>query len=174
VGESVINFLVYGPGGNIASILGVVISSIGFFLTIQNVLKSKTAAQAAEQAVQRVREDVHRINVVKELSEAISTMREIKRLHRQSSSLDTLLDRYSELRAALVNIRTASQDLSTQHKTYLQNAIVHFSEMEKHVETALTTTKQESLNIPKLNEIVSKQMDNLREILVQIQSDIGA
>ncbi len=173
MGESIINFLVYGPGGNIASILGVIISLIGFFLTIQNVLKSKTAAQAAEEAVQRVREDIQRINAVTELSEAISTMGEIKRLHREKA-WNTLPDRYSDLRAALVNIRTVSQDLSTQHKSHLQNAIVHFSEMEKQVETALTRKKQESLNVPKFNEIVSKQMDNLREIFAQIQSDIGA
>jgi hypothetical protein len=170
--ENIFKFLVYGPGGNIASILGVVISLIGFFLTIQNALKSKTAAQAAEQAVQRVREDVHKMNVVTELSEAISTMGEIKRLHRENA-WSILPDRYSDLRAALVNIRTTSQDLSTQQKSYLQNAIVHFSVMEKQVETFLTS-KQGSLNIPKFNSIVSKQVDNLREILVQIQSDIGA
>jgi hypothetical protein len=172
VGESVINFLVYGPAGNIASILGVVISLIGFFLTIRNVLKSKSAALAAEQAVQRVVEDVHRINVVSELSEAISIMGEIKRLHRENA-WSIMPDRYSHLRAALVDIKTMGQNLSTRHKSSLQSAIVHFAEMEKQVEIALTT-KQEPLDVASLNEIVSKQMDNLREILVQTQNDIGA
>lgn len=170
MGESVINYLFYGPGGNIASVFGVIISLIGFAWTIVGVWKSKNAAQAAEEAVKLVREDVHRISVVTELSKAISTMGEIKRLHRQKA-WNILPDRYSVVRGALINIKTVSQDLSSQHEAFLQSSIVHFSDMENLVETNLK--KKDQLDIPRLNRIVTKQADNLREILAQIEKDIG-
>lgn len=90
--------------GDVASVLAVVITVVGFFVAIYNVTKSKKAALRAEKAVKQVRADLARMNNVAEIASAITGMEEIKRLHRQEA-WDLLLERYSAVRKALIAIR---------------------------------------------------------------------
>jgi len=166
MGETDFNFFefIIDPGGNIASIIGLVITLFGFGFTIRNVLKSK-------QLVLEVRKDIKRVNAVSELSAAISAMDEIKRLHRVDVWI-LLPDRYSALKKLLISIRSANPDLSNDQKTILQNAIQHFTSIEDNIEKAIVT-KQNPSNIAQLNKVVSKQIDNLLRVLVEIQNSIG-
>jgi hypothetical protein len=157
--------------GDIASVLGVLVSLVGFGITIWGVLRSKSAAQKAQEEVARVRETMLRLDTVMQFSEAITIMDEIKRLHRASAWV-MLPDRYSALKRILISIRTLDFDINDDRKTVLQSAIQHFSDIEKKVEKSLAT--QSNLpNVARLNEIVSIQLDKLNEVLASIRQEIG-
>lgn len=131
--DELLKFIMYGPGGNIASAVGVLIAIVGFGLTLRSVWKSKAAAMGAESAVKKIREDIRTIDTVSDLSSAISIMEEIKRLHREKA-WPVLLDRYSSLKRLLIAIRGANPDFSDDFKTALQAAIQHINNIDKQVE----------------------------------------
>jgi hypothetical protein len=157
--------------GDIASVVGVGISIVGFIITIINVRRSKNAAQRAEEAALEVRKAISQADVIMELSVVVTTMEEIKRLHR-ASEWPILLDRYAYLKRTLVSVRSSLMGLSEEYQAFLQSAIQHFSDIERRVERALAA-KGTMPSISALNEIVSKQADNMNEILATIRQDIG-
>lgn len=157
--------------GDIASVVGVFISLVGFAVTIWGVLRSKNAAQKAEEEVSKVRETILNLDTVMGFSEAITIMDEIKRLHR-ATAWAILLDRYSALKRILISIRSANAEMSDDHKTAIQSAIQNFTDIEKKVERVLALQSNPP-NVAKLNEIVSIQLDKLSEVLAAIRQEIG-
>jgi len=154
-----------------ASVLGVIIAIVGFLITIIKIFRLKSTAEAVQDSIRNVREDVLRVNTIAEFSAALSVMDEIKRLHRQQA-WQILPDRYAYLRKALITIKTSYSDLEEEHKIALQGAIQIFSGVEKQVENALAKNLS-SLDVPKLNRLISKQIDSLQEVLIKIQNKIG-
>ncbi len=152
-------------------VIELVLTSVGFTVTIIGVLRAKSAAEQAQKAVADVREDVLRTNMVAEFAAAVAVMEEIKRLHRQEA-LPALLDRYASLRKSLVSIKSANGDMPEHHKIALQGSIQQFSDMEETVEEALAT-EQGLLDPPRFNRIVSQQIDKVQEILAEVRAQIG-
>ena len=69
--------------GDVASLVGVCISLIGFAVTLWNVRRSRTAAQRAEEAARKTRRSIRILESVYDFAAAISMLEEIKRLHRE-------------------------------------------------------------------------------------------
>jgi hypothetical protein len=136
--------------GDIASVVGVLISLIGFGITIWGVLRSKNAAQRAEEAAKDVRQSLLKVDTVMELSAATTIMEEIKRLHRASAWV-VLLDRYSTLRRLLISIKSANPQLADEHLSALQSAVQHFTDIERKVERSITAGNNPP-NVASLNE----------------------
>jgi len=154
-----------------ASVIGVVVSIVGFIATLVNVKRSKNAAQQAKTVADKVRVDMLRANTVGEFASALAEMEEIKTLHRQN--LWALLPQhYSALRKALILIRGSNPDLSDEQRTVLQSAIQYLASIERKVDETISGAGQPP-NVPKLNAIVSKQIDRLHEVLVEIRNKIG-
>lgn len=157
--------------GDLASIVGLLVAIIGFCVTIISVVRSKKAAERAEDAALQVRQDIAHFETVVDFAAALSSIDEIKRLNREGA-WRVLPDRYAALRKALISIRKANPGLSSQHQTHLQSAIQHCSLMEGQVERALEAQSAPP-RFTKLNEILSQQADHLNEILVEIKMKIG-
>jgi ribosomal protein S13 len=157
--------------GDIASVVGVFVSVIGFCITIWGVLRSKSAAQKAKEEVLKVRESISNMDTVMEFSAAVTVMDEIKRLHR-AAAWAILPDRYSALKRLLISIKANNSDLSDEHKTALQSAIQNFTDIEKRVERTLSS-EAEVPSVPALNAIVSTQLDRLFEVLASIRQVQG-
>ncbi len=157
--------------GNILNVIGLLITILGFITAIRTARSAKNAAQKAEIEVIKVREDMGKLRTVADFSSAVTLMEEIKRLHRLGSWED-LPDRYSSLRNLLVTARSGNQKLSDEHKSLIQNALLQFSTMEHKVDRHLIA-KQTKPDVSQLNNIVSKQIDNIRGILVEIQNSVG-
>jgi cell division protein FtsX len=157
--------------GDIASVIGILISLIGFFITIWNVIKSRKAAQKAEEIVQKVREDISKIETIEEFSKAIATIDEIKRLNRDGA-WPILPERYSALRKSLISIKISNPNMPENDKVILSNALRHTSNMEDQIEKFIID-KSLSVDISKFNKIISQQGDRLTEILVSLKGKIG-
>ena len=157
--------------GDWASIVGVLLTVIGFGITIFSVWKSQSAAEKAQEAVQRVREDILRTDAVAEFSTALSIMDEIKRLQRYDA-WPIVPDRYSALRKSLISIKSTCPNMSENHKELVQDAITSLRKIEEKIELE-SKEKEFIIDVAKYNKILSKQLDSLQEILSQIKYEVG-
>ncbi len=164
-------FIVDNNLGDLASLLALLITVVGFFFILKNVLKSKKAAQAAADAAQQVIRNLARTDTVAECSSAISTMDEIKRLHRQGT-WSILPDRYAALIKSLITIKTANPDVTDQYKRQIQSAIQILTGLERTIERSLSTNHPPS-DVPKLTTLVSAQTQKLQQVLSSIRNEIG-
>lgn len=170
--KEITEYIVSNNLGDWASIVGVIIAIVGFIVTIFKIRRLKSTGEKVRDAVKKVREDVLRVKTVAEFTAALSVMDEIKRLHREQA-WQILPDRYAHLRKALITIKTSYSDFEEEHKRALQGAIQIFSGIEKQVENALAKDLGSSLDVPKLNRLVSEKIDSLQEVLIKIQDKIG-
>lgn len=157
--------------GDLASIAGFVVSLIGFTWTIRLAWRSKTAAEMAREEVHSIRQALARSSAIADFAAAITTMNEIKRLHRVAAWA-MLPDRYATLRQLLIAVRSTNPGLSNAHRTTIQNALGHFRVIEQEVERALASN-EEPPRADALNRVVSDQIDALSEILEAIKQDVG-
>jgi hypothetical protein len=108
--------------GSAASVIGLVVTVIGFAVTIHNVLRSKHAAEQTKREVDRVRGELSRRDAIADIATVLTTMEEVKRLHRQQAWA-ILPDRYSSLRRQLISIKASLRNLTDPQKAALQGAI---------------------------------------------------
>ncbi|MBF0509170.1 MAG: hypothetical protein HQK57_09630 [Deltaproteobacteria bacterium] len=157
--------------GDVSSILGLLISLVGFTVTIISVIRSRKAAELAYEAASAMRKSMVHHDSIANCSEAISIMSEIKRLQRVGA-WDILPDRYSVIRGLLVSLKDRTPCLKNDHNGYLQNAIQHFSNLEHKIEGYISQKKRppDEMKI-KINQILSKQIDRLHEIEAAIRQN---
>lgn len=155
--------------GDLASLAGLVVSLAGFGVTIVAVLRSKGAAEAARDATAEVQERLARFDVSTALSETLAVMAETKRLHRLGT-WELLPERYDVVRRGLIRIKASGSSLTDGQRSQIQSAIQHFASMEKQVERFLAAPDRPQPSVPRLNAIVTRQLD----VLTELMSDLRA
>ena len=153
--------------GAISSFAGVIIASIGFSITIYNVIRSKRAANQAAKAANEALQSVRYVDTVHNLSKAISIAEEMKTLNRDKE-WKILLHRLSMFRNTLIEIKGAVTNLTDDHKSCIQDGIAHSRTLSHSIEVALSKNK-EPRNIPRMNKILSRQTDELVNVLVELR-----
>lgn len=153
--------------GGAASIAGLVVSLIGFGITIYAVLKSKSASQRAAEAVDRVRALLTFSAAVADVSAAVTSMQEIKRLHRVRAWA-ILPDRYASLRERLIAIRAANTSIDDAGLIAIRGAEERLADLERRVDKALAEGR-EPARVTKFNEIVAADLDRLHEVLTSLK-----
>ena len=171
--DKVLDYLVRHHWGDIASVMGVVVSAVGFICTLIVVFRSRSAAIQAQAAAETTRDALTGFDTISKISAAIASMNEIKRLHRVNAWA-ILPDRYAAVRQELVLIRSSNPELNPDHRAALQGAIQQFSQLEQAVETTLSYENRNPPRAAKLNAIVSTQVDKLNEILDTLRQRIGS
>lgn len=151
--------------GDLASLVGVAISIIGFVVTVWNVRRSKSAAERAEAAANEARQAMRGYQTLSDLSATIAIMEEIRRLHRLRQ-IDPLLDRYGALRKALIGVRKLAPALTESMEKQLQSAITALIIMEDVVERA--RAEGNSPDFVELNHLLSAEIDSLHEVLIDM------
>lgn len=149
-----------GRWGDIASILGVLLTIVGFTFTIYNVRRSKSAAEAT-------RDSISAYDAIEDLSAATSIMDEIKRLQRLGAWA-VVPDRYSELRRRLITIKESRSTLTSSQRESLMAAIERFAALERRVDRAISMIAPVP-NPAKLNDIVSTQIDEVQIVLLALK-----
>lgn len=155
--------------GDVASVVGLFLTLVGFAFTLYGVTKSRSAAESANSAAKEAKEAILRAETISSFSTAVTSMEEVKRLHR-AKAWEIMPDRYSFLRKSLISILSNDCDLTDEQKILIRSAIVQFRELEAFVESFLTN-KKVSPNSAKLNKVVTAQIDKLDEVLNKIKSE---
>lgn len=155
--------------GDWASVFGVLIAIVGFVITIRNVARSRKSADRAETAATKAAESIRHIDAVQNLSRAVSTIEEIQRLNR-AKEWKVLLDRHLSFRSILIEVKGAASNLASNQKAIIQAGIVHSTRISNKIEVALSKNSDPE-NIPLMNRVLSKQMEKLQAILVEIRTN---
>lgn len=159
-----IDFIIREHLGDISSVTALIISIIGFGIIIYNVIKTRKLSL-------QVRDDILRADTVLDFSSAISFMEEIKLLHRKEA-WEILPERYSSLRKTLISIKESNPDISDEYKKRIQSTISILSNIENEIEQ-INYSKTAPPDVPRLNQIISRQIDRLQPILIEIRNQIG-
>jgi hypothetical protein len=138
-----------GNWGDAASILGVLISLIGFLITIIALIRSKSAARRVGEAVGAVRQQLSLRSVAVDLTALMSDIEEIKLLHR-FGAWDAMPIRYAAIRKRLFLVKGNTPDLTRSQKASIQGVIEQFRLIEETVETALAS-KEAPKDVAALN-----------------------
>ena len=157
--------------GDLASLAGLLVSLVGFFFTLRGVWRAGSAAEAARDAASQTREAIVRSDMIADVSAVIAMMNEVKRFHREDNWSGSL-ERYTEIRQKIISIHGTGSNLIEEHKTFLMSASQKFRDMETQVDKVVAK-KKEPHDAPRLNEIVSEQVDHLNEILVALKRNQG-
>jgi hypothetical protein len=169
--EQLLKYIAEHHWGELANILSLAVSLIGFVATLWNLIRAKRAAQRAEEAVKRMREMLRRSDTIMEVALAIRIMEEVKRLH-WNGEWRALLDRYTSLRTSLIGIRSANPHLKEDQQAILTGAINQFRDIENKVARAIEANTAPP-KVSRLNSIVSSQIDRLAEVLGTIRQEVG-
>lgn len=162
-----LNFLKVHQIGDLAGLVGIAISIIGFIVTIYGVLKAKSAADASKIAAESARDSIRIFDTVIDFTAIIAELEDIKRIHRKPNS-ELLLDRYSSIRKSLITLKTNGGDLSEDHHVKLQIAINDLVGFEKTVEKCENDFTK--INPLRFNAIISRNIDSLLLALLEIKS----
>jgi hypothetical protein len=154
--------------GDVAGVLALLISIVGFIATLWNVWRSRSAADRAAAAAEQTRRLIGRFQIVADLSAAVAIMEELRRLHR-AGNLDILPDRYAALRKILINVRGTTSSLSDRHQAALQTALTTLRSIESQIERC--RTKGLSPDFVKINQLISRDVDDLHPILIELQRE---
>ena len=109
------------------------------------------------------------------LSTAIGSLEEIKRLHREDA-WPVMPDRYSSLRKLLIVIRNSDVSPLDHHRDKVVGSIQQLSIMERQVERFLSfkgTPEEIPLSVSRFNAVISDQEEFLVEIREEIKNSIG-
>jgi hypothetical protein len=153
--------------GDLTGIVGIAISLIGFGLTALGVMRSRRAAERAEEAARAARDSIQLFDTVVDFSAAISILEEIKRAHRHELWV-LLPDRYAAIRKLLISLRTSNVDLSNDQKSAIQSVLVNLHDIERAVERGLQNPS--NLKAAKFNSLLSDDIDNLVTVLAELKA----
>jgi len=149
---------------DIIGITSLSITIIGFIIIIYNVNRNRKLSAG-------IRNDLKRVDSISEFSSAISCMDEIKTLHRMEA-WQILPNKYSTLRKSLITIREINPDISDESKRIIQSTISILASIENEIER-INFEDSHKPNIAKLNQTISRQMDKLQPVLIEMQNNIG-
>ena len=161
--------LIVNKLADLASVLGLIVTTAGFIITIIMLRRSKRAAEQTRTAVAEVRQRLAIRAAILDLNRVISDVEELKPLHR-AAAWEVLPGRYSSLRRQLLAVKGLYPKLSKAQKTTIQGVIQQFSGIEQIVETALAANESPP-DIVGLNRIAAEQGDKLNAVLIAIQAD---
>lgn len=148
--------------------VGLLITLVGFGVTIVQVMRARKASILAANAVESVRNRLAEFDTVANLSSAIETMEQIKRFQRLEA-WPTIIDLYSQLRRKLLHIKHNSDQLPAELQSKLFSAIQHTSKFEQTMESIMVKKSTGSHDVPKWNKIMSDQMESLTEIIIHLR-----
>jgi hypothetical protein len=155
--------------GDIASIVGLFITIGGFGIALWQIQKSKSASEQARQVAESVRAQILQMNAIQDISAASKAFEDIRRLHRQRA-WEALPDRYTSLKQLLISIKGRTPNLSNAQKAQIQGAVQQVSNIEAQVEIAIGG--KDEPEVQRINQIVSRQIDRLADLLVDVQNEI--
>ena len=155
-----------GDAGSIASLAGLVVSLGGLAIAIWQIIKlrgeTRAAAEASAETSRLFRREIAGLNLTR-VNERIEALKE---LHR-TSQWDRALDRHTEIRRTLIQVRVSHPGLSEEQRTILQSVIATLRRIENAVEREHTELQPE--RVGQFIRQLSDGQSSLAEIESQLQ-----
>jgi hypothetical protein len=153
---------------DLAGIIGLLITAIGFGVTFIGLTRSKKAAEETSNAVKSMKHKLALFDTSANLASAIEMMDQTRRLQR-ANAWPALIDQYGRLKRILIQTRADNSDLPDDQMKSLQSMIKFCATMENAIESSVANNR----DVPeadKLNIRLSRHIDTLTEIRIAIKS----
>ena len=154
--------------GDTASITALVLTIVGFSITIVGVWRSKAAAAQAREAAENAIEVVTKFDILSELTSTLAAIEEVRRLQREHA-WRILPDRYADIRRRLTVVTNSDMTIVNEHREAIQSSAKVIDRFQRKVELALANGG-EPPNPAKLNIALSIEFDKLHSVLLQIRN----
>jgi hypothetical protein len=155
--------------GNVASVLGLLVSLLGFWFAIRGITSAKRAAQQAEVAARQAKDKVLSQGTLAHFSSAIAVMEETIRLQRKKD-WSNALDRHSELRRLLVELKDGWSGITTEQAIIIQGCIEQFKTIEGQIEKTVSAAKPEP-NAARINGVIKDQITKVQGIAISLKNN---
>lgn len=157
--------------GSLASLIGFPLAILGIALAYQQVVKTRKASEAAENAVRIFREDLSHTFCLADLAKALTGIEELKRLFRHDSYL-AIPDRLSDVRHTLISARGMAERLTKDELIDFQSVISDLSALEAKVQLYLLTNNLPK-SLPKNAFDLLQRADSLHELMTRLKNQVG-
>jgi hypothetical protein len=153
--------------GNFASVAGLLLSLVGFLITITVSLRAKRAAEQATLAAEQAKAKILKQGTLFNFSSALAVMDDLVRLNREKD-WESMLDRHSQLGRILVELKDGSEGLSEEQIADIQGCVLQLKTIENQIECHFSSGKPEP-DIARMNRIVKKQITKLHGIATTLK-----
>lgn len=117
------------------SLAGIIVSLLGFWLSLAQIRKTKSAAESARDTAIKTTESVRKLDSLVGFSSVSKSLDEIKEaLHRHD--YQALIKQFDNTRKALIDARENHPSLSSQHGKSIQKALSFLKTLEVEVRTS--------------------------------------
>jgi hypothetical protein len=154
-----------------AAVSGWLISIAGFSLTLWQLQRTQSAADAARRAARGVESAVHKYDTITEIAHAEAALRAATEYHR-GAAWKSVQPEYEKAKRAYTNIRAMHVGLTSDENEALRANIEKLSEMERDVERFLLAGAEQP-NAADFNVILFKQMGDLAGISANVKKTLG-
>jgi hypothetical protein len=142
--------------GDGASILGLAITLLGFYFAFGR--------------IRQLKEQLSAMNAVQDLNASIRTLEDTRKLIWIEKAWPVLPDRCTSVKRDLIAIRGRTANLTNRQNSAIQAAIQQLSTME--FEIVKVIAGDEEADLVRMNEVISKQLDRLATLVVELQREI--
>ena len=153
--------------GDLSSVLGVVVSTVGLVWAVRVAGGARSAAQEAEKAARKTTDRIGREMVVADLASAVALIQRLKLLHRDAR-WDAALEQYQALRSMLASILYRHTDMETVRRNQLVEARTQVSVMEQLIEQYPTKDVPEAYRMT-----FNEQLNRIQTALEDVESSLG-
>ena len=148
--------------GNLASVIGVIVSVGGLAWAVVEARGARSAAQSAEQAALETKDNIGRHLLAIDLERAINLIQRLKLLH-STGRWEAALEQYQALRAMLSDIIARYPNDESELSERLISARYLIQEIEGYVE-AQNNRDFENEDVARLNQQLNKVQSDLEDM----------
>ena len=143
-------------------LVGLLLTVFGFGVTIANVLRSRSAAEAAKSAADKAVAEVQKLKVVTDLSSSISELEGIRRLLREDS-WHQVSERLSYVRKLLIGVGIRYPAMGDTDASRLKRSVIVFADVEKEIDRFHRGKAR--ISADRVNKTLIDEIDALVEII---------
>lgn len=154
----------------LASVFGLLLTILGFVITIYYVMKSRKSSQEAAEKAQRIGDMIFKVDKLAEIEKTLSLVEDIKRMNTTREIL-VYPQCYSTARKSLINFRASFSEMSDSDKSTIQEFITSLSRCEGLVDKAKIDAV--TPDFAKINKQLNANIDSMNALLATLRLSIG-
>lgn len=159
---------------DLASIIGVPLAIIGVAITFVQVMRAKTAAEAARAAADNARVKLLSVDILSSFDRVIASVRELQYLHRSRFSRSLLHTRYEVALAGLLGLEADLRSEATVYEAEIESVMHLLSEVSTLHEAVENYGRTKSLpDLTKANVTLSKLLLHLQSGRERLRARLG-
>ena len=152
------------------AIAGLVLTLVGFWITLKQLSKTKSATEAATDEVQRIRGSLDAYDATHEASRAQYALKTTRRYLNNKLWSEVLIS-YDDVRKSLMIIRATASDKTADHADRIDVAVKYIEKLCQRIEADMSK-EISSINEVKTYAVIRQHEELLIDINIALQRSL--